>query len=339
MLMHIADRIGLLPAEASCFGNQSVTAQRPCFCCINSRDAGRAHAGSSPPARAHSVDTELRSNITMEKCRISACAIPRHAHATNFVHVVLEGTARYEIVGEHRTLGLNAAPGTSLILPVGTVDECKWSGSTRRLVAEIHPRFLAHALDEPDAKSGTELALHWNLKDPNIPLLLLAIQQDLDAGSPAGRLYADSLASALAVYLLKRYGATPSVATPIGGLPGYRLRRILDYIDANLGGDLSLSQLGGVVGMSPHYFAEMFRQSTGKAPHQYVLQRRLHRAKHTLLDSKRSIIEAGLDAGFQNPSHFARVFRRFVGTSPSGYRARRRPGGADGLKAVASLRH
>jgi AraC family transcriptional regulator len=102
------------------------------------------------------------------------------------------------------------------------------------------------------------------------------------------------------------------------------LKRVIDYIDANLSVDLTLSQLAGVTGMSPHYFAQLFRQSTGRAPHQYVLMRRIDLAKERLRNPRCGVIEAGLDAGFQNPSHFARVFRKWVGISPSDFRAGRR---------------
>jgi AraC family transcriptional regulator len=76
--------------------------------------------------------------------------------------------------------------------------------------------------------------------------------------------------------------------------------------------------------MSPHYFAELFRKSTGQTPHQYVLSQRIERAKQNLHDPGRSVIEVGLDAGFQNPSHFARAFRKLVGTSPSRFQAEMR---------------
>jgi AraC family transcriptional regulator len=79
--------------------------------------------------------------------------------------------------------------------------------------------------------------------------------------------------------------------------------------------------MAAVAGMSPHYFAELFKQSTGRAPHQYVLLQRIERAKQSLCVPGRSVIDAGLDAGFQNPSHFARVFRKFWGISPSGFRS------------------
>src|SRR5262249_20601416 len=87
--------------------------------------------------------------------------------------------------------------------------------------------------------------------------------------------------------------------------------------------DLSLSELATVAGMSPHYFAELFRRSTGQAPHRYVLIQRIERARQGLADAKCSILEVGLDAGFQNSSHFARVFRKFVGISPSQFRDQR----------------
>jgi AraC family transcriptional regulator len=190
----------------------------------------------------------------------------------------------------------------------------------------IHPSLLVNALDETAHESDIELIEHWSLTDRNIMSVLLAMRTDLDAGSPAGRLYGESLANALAVYLLKRYAVkqcAPSVYR--GGLPSYRLKRVLDYIGDNLCGDLSLSQLAAIAGMSPHYFAELFRQSTGSAPHQYVLLQRIERAKERLCDPNRSIIEAALDAGFQNPSHFARMFRKFVGISPSGFQSVIRP--------------
>jgi len=73
--------------------------------------------------------------------------------------------------------------------------------------------------------------------------------------------------------------------------------------------------------MSPHYFSELFRKSVGRAPHQYVLWQRIERAKESLRNPKRSVLEAGLSAGFENPSHFARAFRRLVGATPTQFRA------------------
>jgi AraC family transcriptional regulator len=181
----------------------------------------------------------------MPSTLLAGGVIPRHEHVENFLHVVLRGPAKYEVL----------------------------------------------------------------------------TQRALDEGSPAGRLYSESLANALAVYLLNRYAARRyAPVTYRGSLPGYRLK-LLDYIGDNIADDLSLSQLASVAGMSPHYFAEMFSQSTGRPPHQYVLLQRIECAKQSLRDSSRGVLEAGLDAGFPNPSHFARMFRQLVGVSPSTFQA------------------
>lgn len=177
----------------------------------------------------------------------------------------------------------------------------------------------------PAGQRDIELTEHWNVTDPNIVAVLLAMRTDLRAGSPSGPMYGESLANALAIYLLKRYAAKPRVpAVYKGGLPRHRLKRIVEYIRENLSADITLAQLAATVGMSPHYFAKLFRQSTGRAPHQYVLMRRIDFAKERLRDSRRSVIEIGLDAGFPNPSHFARVFRKWVGVSPSDFRSESR---------------
>jgi AraC family transcriptional regulator len=186
----------------------------------------------------------------------------------------------------------------------------------------IHPHLLTKVLDETAHQTDVELSEHWDLFDRHISVLLLELTADLEDGSPAGTMYGESLANSLAVYLLKRYavqGVTPIAYK--GGLPGYHLKRVLDYIAESLDENISLSQLAAIAGMSPHYFSELFKQSTGRTPHNYVLLQRVERAKQHLRDPKRSIIEAGLNSGFQNPSHFARVFRKLEGTTPSRFRA------------------
>jgi AraC family transcriptional regulator len=262
------------------------------------------------------------SGLALEDYSVPALVIPRHEHVEHFVHVVLRGSVKYEVSTHGKTLQFGASPGTTFILPRGTVDEVIWGGPTHRIAVAIHPSLLVSPLDETAHESDIELAEHWNLMDPQITAVLAAMTTDLNEGSPAGRLYGEALGNALAVYLLNRYAARSY--TPVayrGGLPGYRLKRVLDYIAENLGNDLSLAELAALAGMSPHYFADLFKKSTGQAPHQYVLLQRIEHAKEGLAHGEHSIIKAGLDVGFQNPSHFARVFRRIVGTSPSQFKS------------------
>jgi AraC family transcriptional regulator len=264
------------------------------------------------------------AGVAVEDHSVPACVIHRHEHLEHFIHVVLRGSVKYEVLTQGKVLDLHAHPGTTFILPQGTIDELRWKGPTHRIAVAIHPNLLANALDETTHERSIELIEHWNLDDPNIMAVLLAMTADLNSGSPAGRLYGESLANALAVYLLTRYAVRSyTTVTYRGGLPGYRLARVLDYIGDNLADDLSLSELATVADMSPHYFAELFRRSTGHPPHRYVLLQRMERAKQVLTVARGSVLDVGLEIGFQNSSHFARVFRKFVGMSPSQFRNRR----------------
>ena len=283
-----------------------------------------------PFLHAHPIrsSTDVRwSGLALEVYSVPALVISEHEHLENFVHVILRGSVKYEVKTRGKTRQFGASPGTTFILPRGTVDELTWGGPTRRIAVAIHPRLLVSALDETAHENDIELTEHWNLMDPQITAVLLAMTTDLKEGSPAGRLYGEALANALAVYLLNRY--TVRRYTPVayrGGLPGYRLRRVLDFIGDNLAEGLSLEQLAAVAGMSSHYFAELFKKSTGHAPHQYVLLQRIERAKENLRVAGRGVIQAGLDSGFQNPSHFARVFRKLVGVSPSRFQSEMQDG-------------
>jgi transcriptional regulator GlxA family with amidase domain len=111
-------------------------------------------------------------------------------------------------------------------------------------------------------------------------------------------------------------------ARPVrGGLPHWRLKRVLDYIDSNLGSEISLADLASVAHLSAHHFSELFRQSMGTSPYRYVLDRRIACAKILLRDSMLGVLDVALAVGFSDQSHFSKVFRRSTGMAPGLYRA------------------
>ena len=75
-----------------------------------------------------------------------------------------------------------------------------------------------------------------------------------------------------------------------------------------------------MVSMSPQHFANLFRRSTGLAPHRYVLGRRIERAAHLLSTTNLSLADITLESGFASQSHFTDVFRKALGTTPRRYR-------------------
>jgi AraC family transcriptional regulator len=95
-----------------------------------------------------------------------------------------------------------------------------------------------------------------------------------------------------------------------------RINRVIDHIDANLGGDLPLSTLASVAAFSPFHFHRIFKAVVGETVTGFIRRRRVERAAYLLLaNPSRPITQVALECGFSSPAAFARVFRESFGTS------------------------
>lgn len=103
-------------------------------------------------------------------------------------------------------------------------------------------------------------------------------------------------------------------------LPSRLVRRIEEYVDANLDAALCNSDLALRVGISAAYFARSFRKTVGMTPHSFVMQRRLLHAQKLLLSTNCSLAEIALLTGFSDQSHFSRRFHQSVGMPPRAFR-------------------
>ena len=105
-----------------------------------------------------------------------------------------------------------------------------------------------------------------------------------------------------------------------GGLPPKTLRRVQEYIDSHLNENIDLEILAALSGLSLHYFARAFKQSTGIPPYGYVLRRRLDKARELLVRTDVPLADIALATGFSDQSHLARHFRQTIGVSPGIFR-------------------
>jgi AraC-like DNA-binding protein len=105
-----------------------------------------------------------------------------------------------------------------------------------------------------------------------------------------------------------------------GGLPPGAMRRVREHVEVHLSESMDLAELAGVAGLSVYHFARAFKQSTGVAPHHYLVQRRIERAREMLARSELPLSEIALAAGFSDQSHLARLFRQMLGITPGQFR-------------------
>jgi AraC-like DNA-binding protein len=105
-----------------------------------------------------------------------------------------------------------------------------------------------------------------------------------------------------------------------GGLPRYKLRRVMAYVDARIGGPISLDDLANVAGVSRFHFHRQFCKSVGVTPHEYVLRARIERAKGLLTASDLTVGEVSGAVGFADQSHFSNIFRKLTAMTPRSFR-------------------
>lgn len=166
-----------------------------------------------------------------------------------------------------------------------------------------------------------ELPALSGFQDPLLAQIALALRQELEQPTPAGRLYADTAAQMLAVHLLNHYLTTTIRVKPITqGLTSRQMKRVTDYILAHLHEQLSLETLAQQVGFSAYHFTHLFRHTTGETPHQFVLSKRLEQAQCLLTQTDLPLSQVALSVGFQSQSHFTQVFRDRLGETPRHYR-------------------
>lgn len=224
------------------------------------------------------------------------------------------------IDGQFRTEQLTI--GESLLIPAQRSHKFyHFDDNLKAILIGIENHFIAHTALESFNQSSVELIPQFSHQNPLILKIGLELKADLAAGYPCGSLYGESLATALAAHLLKQYSVRiPQTSSCTVGLPQYKLRQVLEYINAHLDLQIKLAELAAVVGFSEYHFMRLFKQSMGITVYQYVLQQRVERAKKLLKKREEAIAEIALQCGFANQTHFTKYFRKFTNITPKAFR-------------------
>lgn len=150
---------------------------------------------------------------------------------------------------------------------------------------------------------------------------LLKFRAILDDAAPDEGTYAETLGMLLALELSRLGGKAPAAPSPVkGGLTRRQIRQVVDYMNANLHNDIALTDLASLLELSRFHFVRTFKQSTGLPPHQFLLARRIERAKELLAERDLSIAEVSRRTGFHGATQLTRTFRKLVGTTPTAFR-------------------
>lgn len=212
--------------------------------------------------------------------------------------------------------------GDLIVVPPGT--DSRWrTGGDRRLIILAIPVALVRQLLSPDCPA--DLATTFaplggsSGNDPFVAAVLRRLWENSGEEEPINRLLADRLVEALVCHLAMRAGTLPPTLPP-GPFSLREWRRLEDYVDTYLHRDIPLLELADITGWSVRHFSRMFRQATGKTPHEWIVAKRVGRSKDLLGKQRLSLAEIALSCGFADQSHFTTSFRKVTGMTPLRWR-------------------
>lgn len=207
--------------------------------------------------------------------------------------------------------------GGMTLVPMQHVHWGAWNQPHEGFAISLKPELLTRNAAELLAVDQVELLPQKPLYDPFILQIGLALKADLESHRPGGRLYAEAMATILAVHILRNYSAhTHKPVHYLSGLSPRHLNLVKDYINDHLDQELSLEEVAAIAQLSAFHFCRSFKRSTGFTPHQYVIRQRVERAKQLLKDGKLGIAEVAVVCGFTHQSHLNRHFKRLTGVTP-----------------------
>jgi AraC family transcriptional regulator len=243
------------------------------------------------------------------------------------IPLMLQGHGEIRGVLDGRNVHGQLYPGSAGLMPNGVPASYRWT----------HPIVVAHVYLSPNLTQMTQDFNSSNLEhlefiptpffdDPLIEQLCLALVHELESDGLHGSLYADTMALALTVHLLRHYSSLSRVNDiHARGLSKQQLHRVHEFIGDFLAADVGLDELANLTGLSAASFAKQFKISTGLPPHQYLILRRVERAKELLRGKVLTVAEVSQAVGFFDQSHLIRHFKHWVGVTPKDYRESNNP--------------
>jgi AraC family transcriptional regulator len=193
-------------------------------------------------------------------------------------------------------------------------------GTLSGLSMHLSTHRLRDLLGEDQDPASCDIKTKLGFDDPFVWSVAHALANEIRDPSERGSLYADAMADALSLHLVRTAMSSLDPPRASRGFATLPFRRVRDRIEASLDSGISLADLAEEAGMSRHRFTRAFRKATGMAPHRYLTERRIERSKVLLRHSELPLVDIALSSGFASQSHFCDRFRASTGVSPGQYR-------------------
>ncbi|NOT46839.1 MAG: helix-turn-helix transcriptional regulator [Acidobacteria bacterium] len=244
-----------------------------------------------------------------------------HKNAYHEVNVAINGSLVTEKVSASgKRVVTRGSSGNLCVTPAGQSIAAHWDEPIENMGFSFDPQFISKIAAENNFSPNFEFIEVYKKEDALIQNIGLTLLAESRSETPSGKVFTDSLIQTLTLHLLTNYSTTKVANMVNGGLSGYKVRRVKEFIAENLEDDLNLSEIAAVAELSQYHFARAFRKTIGLTPQQYVMRQRIEKAKLLLSNADLPLVEVSLRTGFKNQSHFTTLFRKFTKFTPKTWR-------------------
>ncbi|KAB0657108.1 helix-turn-helix domain-containing protein [Burkholderia territorii] len=254
----------------------------------------------------------------------------------HFEHIEMEGNNRGFLIG----VSLNGGHRRTIYGGTGQ-SRSEWQFQhdsvyirdfSRNFRADLYGKFdfllveLSHAyLDglgrEHDGSGIGGLTCAPDVQDAALGHLAHAVADSLDESGALNALFVEQMGLAISTHVARRYGNPDARDLRHKGLlsPAKAARAkelLMERVDLGV----SIKEVANECDLSRGYFIRAFTRTTGRTPHQWLLEQRVIRARQLIETTYMSLAEIAAECGFADQSHLNRVFARIVGRPPGAWR-------------------
>lgn len=244
----------------------------------------------------------------------------RYRPKWHILGIALEPQCGYHAFASDQVSYYRAPANTFAFTPAHceTFSESKQGGAY--LIFALSQELFQTYVDDIAPNQSLTLRRLSDIHNQQVKAIGRATQKFIQTHPSGSRLYFEALAGQFATHVILTLRSQQEVTTQVSNLPERTFDQLLEFIEANLSEDLSLTTLANIVNMPLPKFVRWFKAKVGQSPHAWIIACRLNRAKALLTNTDQPIAQVAFDCGFSSQSHMTTLFSKYIGKTPKQYR-------------------
>lgn len=221
---------------------------------------------------------------------------------------------------DENSLELKSNPSDIWINPPFTAFTHKIDEPCKFLIITIEEEVLLKYIKVE--KEKLRFLRNYNIQDKTIEYIMHLFLEEVKNQGENGKEHIENLVKLLANYFLKNYSNYEDLKNKSKSsyINGEAMEKINQLLEENLVDGISILEMAKILNMSKFHFLNEFKKINGITPYKYLIEFKIKKAMELLKKSNKSIVEIGLELGFNDNSHFTRTFKKQIGKSPLEWR-------------------